>query len=140
MQKQVDGVITGRIPSSQPLVEPKGRIREGTNRERAPQGGRKQGVIVEMKRAPQAAAKCDDSGEKENNGLARNDSISVTKTSAVQGATPRKLVPRPKNAAERAARVKSILTLLDDMFTHPPMTLHLRNPWQLLAETVLSAK
>lgn len=93
-----------------------------------------------MKRAPQAAAKCDDSGEKENNGLARNDSISVTKTSAVQGATPRKLVPRPKNAAERAARVKNILTLLDEMYPHPTIPLHHRNAWELLVATILSAQ
>jgi endonuclease-3 len=87
-----------------------------------------------MKRAPQAAAKCDDSGDKENNGLARNDSISVTKT------TPRKLVPRPKNAAERAARVKKILTLLDEMYPHPTIPLHHSNAWELLVATILSAQ
>jgi endonuclease-3 len=134
MQQQIAGVITGRIPSSQPLVEPKGRIRKGTDRERAPQVGREQRVIVEMKRAPQAAAKCDDSGDKENNGLARNDSISVTKT------TPRKLVPRPKNTAERATRVKKILTLLDEMYLHPTIPLHHSNAWELLVATILSAQ
>ena len=63
-----------------------------------------------MKRAPQASAKCDDSGEKENNSLARNE-------------TPPKRVLRPKNAAERAARVKNILTLLDEMYPHPTIPL-----------------
>jgi endonuclease-3 len=80
-----------------------------------------------MKRAPQAAAKCDDSGEKENNGLARNE-------------TPPKRVPRPKNAAERAARVKNIFTRLDEMYPHPTIPLHHRNAWELLVATILSAQ
>ncbi len=80
-----------------------------------------------MKRAPQAAAKCDDSGEKENNGLARNE-------------TPPKRVLRPKNAAERATRVKNILTLLDEMYPHPTIPLHHRNAWELLVATILSAQ
>jgi len=80
-----------------------------------------------MKRAPQAAAKCDDSGEKENNGLARNE-------------TPPKRVLRPKNSAERAARVKNILTLLDEMYPHPTIPLHHRNAWELLVATILSAQ
>jgi endonuclease-3 len=99
-----------------------------------------------MKRAPQAAAKCDDSGEKENNRLARNDSISVTKTSTalgatpIQGATPPKLVPRPKNAAERAARIKKILKLLDEMYPKPTVPLLHRDAWELLVATILSAQ
>jgi endonuclease-3 len=97
-----------------------------------------------MKRAPQAAAKCDDSGEKEKKDLARKDSISVTKTAVGQGpggkATPPKLVPRPKNAAERAARVKKILALLDEMYPKPAVPLHHRNAWELLVATILSAQ
>ena len=93
-----------------------------------------------MKRTPQATAKCDDSGEKEYNGLARSDSISVTKTSAAQGATPRKLVPRPKNAAQRAARVNKILKLLDEMYPHPTIPLQHSNAWELLVATILSAQ
>jgi endonuclease-3 len=127
MQQQVDSVIAGRIPSTQPLIEPEGHIRERTNFERTPQAVRKQRVIVEMKRAPQAAAKCDDSGEKENYNLARNE-------------TPPKRVLRPKNAAERAARVKNILTLLDKMYPHPTIPLHHSNVWELLVATILSAQ
>jgi endonuclease III len=80
-----------------------------------------------MKRAPHAAPKCDDSGEKENYNLARNE-------------TPPKRVLRPKNAAERAARVKNILTLLDKMYPHPTIPLHHSNAWDLLVATILSAQ
>jgi endonuclease-3 len=80
-----------------------------------------------MKRAPTAAAKCDDSGEKENHGLARNEK-------------PPKRVVRPKNAAERAARIKNILTLLDEMYPRPTVPLVHRDAWQLLVATILSAQ
>ena len=80
-----------------------------------------------MKRAPQAAAKCDDSGEKENNGLARNEK-------------PPKRSARPKNAAQRAARVKNILTRLDEMYPRPTVPLRHRDAWQLLVATILSAQ
>jgi endonuclease-3 len=93
-----------------------------------------------VKRAPQAAAKCDDSGEKENNGLARNDNTSVTKTPAVPGATPPKLVARPKNAGERVARVKKILKLLDEMYPKPTVPLQHSDAWELLVATILSAQ
>ena len=97
-----------------------------------------------MKRTPQASAKCDDSGEKEKNSLARKDNISLTKTSlpekAAQRATPPKLVPRPKNAAERAARVKKILKLLDEMYPRPTVPLRHADAWQLLVATILSAQ
>jgi endonuclease-3 len=93
-----------------------------------------------MKRAPQTTAKCDDSGEKENNDLPGSDSISVTKTSAEKRATPPKLVTRPKNSAERAARLKIILTRLDEMYPHPSIPLHHQNAWELLVATILSAQ
>src|SRR5437588_5555321 len=80
-----------------------------------------------MKRAPQTAAKCDDSGEKENNSLARNEK-------------PPKRVVRPKNAAERAARIKNILTLLDEMYPKPTVPLVHRDAWELLVATILSAQ
>jgi endonuclease III len=127
MQKQVDSVIAAGILATQPLIKPEGDIRERTNFKRAPQAARKQRVIVEMKRAPPAAAKCDDSGEKENHGLARNEK-------------PPKRVVRPKNAAERAARIKNILTLLDEMYPKPTVPLAHRDAWQLLVATILSAQ
>ena len=127
MQKQIDGVISGRIPAADLFVEPEGRIRERTDIERPPEIRRKQRVIVEMKRAPQAAAKCDDSGQKENNCLARKNA-------------PPKRPPRPKNAAERAARVKNILTWLDEMYPKPAVPLKHHDAWQLLVATILSAQ
>jgi endonuclease-3 len=55
-------------------------------------------------------------------------------------ATPPKLVPRPKNAAERAARVRQILKLLDHMYPKPTVPLLHRNCWELLVATILSAQ
>jgi endonuclease-3 len=55
-------------------------------------------------------------------------------------ATPPKLVPKPKTAAERAARLRKILKFLDDMYPHPTVPLHHRNCWELLAATILSAQ
>ena len=57
-----------------------------------------------------------------------------------QKATPPKLVPRPKTAAERAARVRKILKILDQMYPHPTVPLHHRNCWELLVATILSAQ
>jgi endonuclease-3 len=67
--------------------------------------------------------------------LARSDSPSVTKK-----ATPPKLVPRPKNAAERAARVAKIIKLLGEMYPNPKVPLLHRNAWELLVATILSAQ
>ncbi len=88
-----------------------------------------------MKRPPQAAPKCDDSGEEENKRLSRKDTNSVAKK-----APPPKLAPRPKNAAGRAARVNKILKLLDEMYPSPTVPLRHGNPWELLVATILSAQ
>src|SRR5205823_2973056 len=55
-------------------------------------------------------------------------------------ATPPKLVPRPKNAAERKARVKEILSTLDEMYPQATCALQHRNAWELLVATILSAQ
>jgi endonuclease III len=55
-------------------------------------------------------------------------------------ARPPKLVPRPKTTAERAARLKKILKILDEMYPHPSVPLHHRNCWELLVATILSAQ
>ncbi|HYL75412.1 MAG TPA: endonuclease III [Bryobacteraceae bacterium] len=55
-------------------------------------------------------------------------------------ATPPKLVPRPKNSAERAARVRKIIQLLDRMYPAPQAPLHHGNAWELLVATILSAQ
>lgn len=67
--------------------------------------------------------------------MARNDTNSVTKK-----VTPPKLVPRPKNAAERAARVKKIVQILDRMYPNPQAPLTHNDAWQLLVATILSAQ
>jgi endonuclease-3 len=88
-----------------------------------------------MKRSPEAAAKCDDSGEEEQIRLPGKDTTSVTKK-----ATPPKLVPRPKTAAERAARLRKIIKLLDAMYPEPKAPLLHRDAWELLVATILSAQ
>ncbi len=55
-------------------------------------------------------------------------------------ATPAKQVPRPKTAAERSARVKKILKILDQIYPHPGVPLDHRNCWELLVATILSAQ
>jgi endonuclease-3 len=55
-------------------------------------------------------------------------------------ATPPKLVPRPKTAAERADRVRKIIRLLDQMYPKPAVPLLHRNCWELLVATILSAQ
>ncbi len=55
-------------------------------------------------------------------------------------ATPPKLVPRPKNAAERKARVQQILKSLDQMYPQAACALHHANAWELLVATILSAQ
>jgi len=60
--------------------------------------------------------------------------------SAVPNATPPKLVPRPKNAAQRSARVAKIIQSLDAMYPSPKLPLHHRDAWELLVATILSAQ
>jgi endonuclease III len=52
---------------------------------------------------------------------------------------PRK-VPKPKNAAERKARLGRILAELDRLFPQATCALQHQNPWQLLVATILSAQ
>jgi endonuclease-3 len=59
----------------------------------------------------------------------------VTKTP-----TPPKLVPRPKKAAERAARIRKIMNFLDEMYPDVKVPLTHSNPWELLVATILSAQ
>lgn len=50
------------------------------------------------------------------------------------------VVMRPKTAAERAARVKAILRLLDEMYPDATCALHHSSAWELLVATILSAQ
>jgi endonuclease-3 len=47
---------------------------------------------------------------------------------------------KPKNAAERAARVKKILAGLEKMYPNATCALHHSNAWELLVATILSAQ
>lgn len=49
-------------------------------------------------------------------------------------------VLKPKNAAERQARLKKILATLDKMYPGATCALHHSNPWELLVATILSAQ
>jgi endonuclease-3 len=49
-------------------------------------------------------------------------------------------IPRPKNAAERKARVAEILARLDQMYPGATCALHHNNPFELLIATILSAQ
>src|ERR1700686_1703429 len=52
----------------------------------------------------------------------------------------KRIIPRPKNAAERRARVNEILRRLDEMYPHATCSLIPRTPWELLVATILSAQ
>ncbi len=142
MENQIDRVIASRIAIAPPIVQPKSQIRQRADVEWPPQVGGKKRVVVKVKRAPQAPAKCDDSGEEENQRLpksdSRSDKPSVAKTAP--SATPPKLVPRPKTVSERAARLRTILALLNEMYPNVKVPLLHRNAWELLVATILSAQ
>jgi endonuclease-3 len=55
-------------------------------------------------------------------------------------ATPPKLVPKPKTAAERKARLDRILAELDRLYPNVTCALNHSSPWQLLVATILSAQ
>jgi endonuclease-3 len=47
---------------------------------------------------------------------------------------------RPKTAAERTARIATILSILDRMYPNATCALHHSSPWELLVSTILSAQ
>jgi endonuclease-3 len=51
-----------------------------------------------------------------------------------------KPIAKPKTAAERAARIKKILAILDKMYPDVTCALHHSNAWELLVATILSAQ
>jgi endonuclease III len=58
----------------------------------------------------------------------------------VHPVTPPKKVGKPKNAAERKARVGKIIAEFDKLFPDATCALQHRNPWELLVATILSAQ
>ncbi len=53
---------------------------------------------------------------------------------------PPKKVPKPRNAAERKARLNRILSELDALYPTANCALHHQDAWQLLVATILSAQ
>lgn len=64
----------------------------------------------------------------------------VAHVTPLHAVTPPRKVPKPKNAAERKARVNRILEELDKLFPEATCALHHENAWQLLVATILSAQ
>jgi endonuclease III len=58
----------------------------------------------------------------------------------VHPVTPPKKVLKPKNAAERKARVARIIAEFDKLFPNATCALEHRDPWELLVATILSAQ
>ena len=85
----------------------------------------------------QPAASCED------NGVAPKEKTAVQKPKdekPFKKATRPELVPHPKTRAERAARLRRILNILDELYPRPAVPLHHRNCWELLVATILSAQ
>ena len=51
-----------------------------------------------------------------------------------------RMPPKPKTAAERTARVKTILKILDVIYPNVTCALNHSSPWELLVATILSAQ
>src|SRR5436305_858294 len=69
--------------------------------------------------------------------MSETELASITPLHAV---TPPRKVPKPKNTAERKARINRILEELDKLFPEANCALHHQNAWQLLVATILSAQ
>ena len=96
-----------------------------------PEAGRemrvvKNGIIVKVKTGDKGSAK----GGQRGGG----------KKKASAHRTLRAYGKRPRNAAERAARVEEILRRLDRMYPGATCALVHRSPWELLVATILSAQ
>lgn len=66
--------------------------------------------------------------------------MEIARPTEVHSVTPPKKVPKPKNAADRKARLDRILKELDRLFPQANCALHHKNAWQLLVATILSAQ
>jgi endonuclease III len=71
--------------------------------------------------------------------LPKEDPIRVAPAQADHVTSP-KLVPKPKNATERKARLDRILSEFDRLYPNVTCALHHKNAWQLLVATILSAQ
>lgn len=66
--------------------------------------------------------------------------LEIAEPTPVHPVTPPRKVVKPKNGAERKARLERIFQELDRLFPHATCALHHNNPWQLLVATILSAQ
>lgn len=66
--------------------------------------------------------------------------MDVASVTPLHPVTPPKKVPKPKNAAERKARLQKIIAELDKLFPDATCALHHEDAWQLLVATILSAQ
>jgi endonuclease-3 len=64
----------------------------------------------------------------------------IATPTAVHPVTPPRKVSKPRNAAERKARLQIIFQELDRLFPKATCALHHKNAWQLLIATILSAQ
>ena len=145
MQSQVDRVIAYRIPAANLIIQPEREIGERPGLEKSPdlrptvprRESRigEDGVIVEMKRANKRPTESRNGGSDQHELRTGDDATSVANT-----ATPPKLIPKPKSAAERKARVMKILAILDKTYPAATCALHHRNAWELMVATILSAQ
>jgi endonuclease-3 len=70
----------------------------------------------------------------------QNEPAPLSVQTPAHAVTPPRQVPKPKTAADRAARVKKILAILDEIYPNASCALHHRNAWELLVATILSAQ
>jgi endonuclease-3 len=84
------------------------------------------GIIVEVKARSERSPK--------------NDQSRPQRKKPVSHVLLRAYAKRPKNAAERQARVQEILLRLERMYPGATCALHHRTPWELLVATILSAQ
>jgi endonuclease-3 len=66
--------------------------------------------------------------------------IELASVTPLHAVTPPRKVPKPKNTAERSARIGRILEELDRLFPQATCALQHHDPWQLLVATILSAQ
>jgi endonuclease-3 len=136
MQRKIEQVIPERIASADLLVQPKCEVCQWPRLPRTPHFQpahrrsqdriRENGIIVKVKARPQRSPK--------------GSQRSAEKKKPLAHVQVRAYVKRPKNAAERQARVAEILRILDEMYPAATCALRHNNPWQLLVATILSAQ
>src|SRR5437016_12568118 len=136
MERKIEEMIPEWIAAADLLVQPEREICQRARLTRSPHlqptHRRAQdrvgenGIIVKVKTRPQRSPERSHRGAEQKKTLAHVQIRAYPK--------------RPKNAAERKARVDEILRILDEMYPAATCALRHDNPWQLLVATILSAQ